>query len=302
MKRNLIVFSIIIILVGSIIGGNYVYKLKYDIPNSNEIKSVKVHIGGNCQEENNTYYFNEKDNILEIIDINKQLLNYKDPNVDTWFLDVAITYTLKNGDEKNTVFKKIRPVDDYFEKIINSLEYKKQTINIFKIDLKDVNKIVFKDSYTDRKKIITIEDKDIIKGAYENSIKTYELYNRDENAFLIGNIEFQDIHDNIIANGMILREHEHWNDLFNEYEVVQPIKASPSEIKEIIIEKDDDEQIVIKDYDKIDQILNTYYNGYSSTKSSAYSVEIILKNPDMRHWYGSFFKGEVPDFVVESFK
>lgn len=38
MKRNLIVFSIIIILVGSIIIGSYVNKSKCDIPNSNEIK------------------------------------------------------------------------------------------------------------------------------------------------------------------------------------------------------------------------------------------------------------------------
>lgn len=302
MKKIILPFRVIIVIIVFIIGITYVSKLKSNIPHINEIKSVEVHIGGADKEENYTFYLSEKENILEVININKQLLKYKDPDVDTWKLDVSITYSLENGMKQKEKFKKIRPVSDYFEKIYNSLEYKKQTIDIFKIKPENITKIILKDSYIDRKKTITIEDKDIILKAYKNSMKTFELYNSDEEYYYIGNIEFYNSVDNNIAHGIILREHLLWNNFFNENEIVSPIKVSPSEIEEIIIRNDKiSKKILIKDYDKMSEILDTYYDGHHGTKSSNYSVEIVLKNPDMRHWYGSFYKSKVPRFIVNSF-
>lgn len=301
MRRKIILLVTILIAILSFF--TFFNYLPTNIPNINEIEFIEVHIGGEDQEENSHYIFSNKENLLRITKIHKQLLNYIDPRVKTWFLDVKITYELKNGDRKSVVFKKVRPANDYFQEVFNSLEYKKQTLAIFNINESDIQKIKLKDSYIDRHKSVVIEDKNIIHAAYTNSLKTYELFDTEEDYYYIANIEFYDCNDKVIATGNIIREHNHWHDFFRKYKKVASIKASPLEVKEIIITNDKtNKRVVITDNSIISTILDTYYDCHHGIKSSQYSVEIILKDSSMRHWHGSFFNNKIPDIIIDSFK
>lgn len=296
MKRILISIGIIIIIIVAI---NIFRNRK--IPDLSQINYVEVHIGGKGQEENTNLKFNEIENIKEVRRVHSKLNNYKDPKVKTWFLDVEIKYKLDSGKIKNYKFKNIRPVSDYFDKIYNSLEYRKQTNPIYKVSIEDITSVRIKDSYVDRNKEFETTNREMIEGLLNQSIKALDNYDNNKEYYTIANIDFLN-GEELLASSMIFREQDIWYETLKSDKQLLNLYVNVDEVKEVLIKDDkSDKEITIDDRDTIRVILDNYFNWHSSD-SSQYSVEIIMKDKTMRHGYGSFLKKQVPDEIVSLFE
>ncbi len=270
------------------------------IPEFSIINNVEVHIGGVGQEENTNLVFYDGSNIEEIRNIHSQLNGYKDPKVCTWFLDVELRYKLNSGKKKVYTFKKVRPVNDYFAVIYNSLEYKRQVNPIYKLSEDDITHVIIRDSYNDRHKEFKINDKEIVSGLLSQSIKAYDDYDNNKEYYLIADVEFYH-GEELLANSMILREQAIWYDTLKANKELLDLYVSVDEVKEVIIEdRNSGKKIITKDSNLIRLVLDNYF-GWHSNQSSQYSVELIMKDKTMRHWYGSFLKDAVPNEIVSLF-
>jgi len=88
---------------------------------------------------------------------------------------VKFEYHLTNGETVNREYKGIRPADEFLKDLYNSLEYKEQTIPLFKLDQGEVKKVKF-DSYLNKYEFME-DDPVLINSAYENLLQYYQEHN-----------------------------------------------------------------------------------------------------------------------------
>ncbi|MCX7709044.1 MAG: hypothetical protein N2484_04275 [Clostridia bacterium] len=268
--------------------------------NPENVDEITVLIGGEGAEK---VVFKEKVNIIEAINIIKELREYKPNDFKCEAQDVSFHIKVHDGSIKRLDFKRIKPIENYFSNILNSLEYKRQSLSIFKVKKEDIQRVKFESS----KKVYAAEstDKRIIAASLDNVIKHYETtnyYNQD-NFYSLGYAYFYDKSNKEIAKGLILRDDTQWNELYDKNSSIKKIKVNPEDISRIIVKDDKTgKEAIISDPDIKKKVLDTYYDGGTSESIITIQLDFAIKNTNNASLFGSYRKGEVPEFIVELLK
>lgn len=267
---------------------------------TDKASEVKLQIGG---EQAREVTLTEKANISETIRVFRELQKYKKNDYKCEAQDVKIQIKLSTGETDYWIFKGIRPVEDYFINIFNSLEYKRKSLPIFNVKKEDIKKVKFEAS---KKEYVTeLAEKEIIDKAFENAIKHYETVNYygEQNFYGSGCVYFYDNKGNELARGLILRSDTQWNELYGKYEAIRKIKINPEDISRITITDDRaGKEIVISEKNLKQKVLDTYYDGATSQSIITVRLDFAIKNTSNASLYGSYRKGEIPDFLIELLK
>lgn len=140
MKKVLIVLIVITLVVLGVQFTNKVSRIADEDSDKPVITWVKLTFEGN-PIESYEITLKEQENINQCMEIYQKLEDYESPKVKTWFEDVTFEIKIRDGRVEKKTFKKIRPVDDIFEKVFNSNEVKKQRNKIFEVKNTEVSKI-----------------------------------------------------------------------------------------------------------------------------------------------------------------
>lgn len=291
-KKLMIIIGLILISTSVLIGCS---NSNIDI---NEIKTITLNFKGN-PVDSYSCILAERQNIEDSMKLYKKLFTYKSPDVDTWCENITYEIEYNDGKIKNKTFKGIRPVTDLYENIFNSLEVRKQWESIFTIKNDDVKNL--KIMSRQKKNEVTINNQEDIDKII-NSIQTFEENRNviDCDYFVVGEVEFYNQNNKELGNAIIFREDKNTNTLLSELNILSDLVVLPDDILCMELENENDKKIIVEDKAIMQLVLNNYHTGYTSQKSII-SVHIDLKNDDRTHMYGSFYKNEVPETIVNLF-
>ncbi len=266
------------------------------LPDLRQIELVNIEVIGG--PDSLSLMIRDSENIEKVLDVHKKLLNYKSKDYKTWMVDLKIQYVFINGETKEVIFKGIRPIDEFLGGLYNSMEAKKQMNPIFQVEKESIAKVEF--SSWGKKYTFETSQRDIIDSAYENTIIHFEStdYFGAQEFFQHGDVVFYDANSNRIASGLILRGDDHWEELFSQYPALEQLKVFPDDIAEIkIVDDKSGREYFVTDLAVRQQILDTYQLGW--TNDSVVAVQIKLVDDGRTHLYGSYKKGQVPQFLPQ---
>ncbi|MTI68887.1 MAG: hypothetical protein FH751_01360 [Firmicutes bacterium] len=289
--KTKILFIIMISLVLNLYGCDKKNSLKAE-----EISKVKIIFSEKSSEGKHCIELSQNENIKKMLNTYKKLKT-KENFYDKTGCKIKVQYVMKSGKLINDSYK-LENVDGIFKDIFNTLEVKKQTIDIFKINPSNIKKVKF-ESPLDRK-VWESNDIKVIKKAYENTLihfKNRNYYGK-RDFFKLAYVDFFNNEGQIIAGGLVLRKDNQWDQMFRDYPEFNELLISPKEVKNVkLTTRKRNKKITVTDDEIIEKIINTYKIG--STNKSEVSVEIVLKNDFRTHLYGSYNKGEIPNFISD---
>ena len=296
-KRKLIIVVITLLII--VATPLYIFfGMGKELPNIDQVNGVSVRIYGH--EEDLTFHLQEEANIQKVLEVQEELNAYEDPEVCTWFLNVELTYQLVTGKSKVYTYKDIRPAHDYFEDIYASMEYKVNTNPFDSLQAEEIDQVVISECPFDREWRYIISDREVIEELLRAGSIYWLNMESDKEYLSRGRLEFKK-EGETLQSAIILRENDPFyqvlSDMVPESLALYDVQ---SEIDHMIISKDDDQELTVTDPLVYTVVLEHYYDFWSRD-CSEYSVEIVLKDEEERHIYGSFLKADVPLEIPELF-
>lgn len=299
MKRILWVFGIVLFIV--IVGGATWMVTKVinsALPELKDVESVRVSMLGDPVHWETSFSLFEKDNIEDVYNVHKQLNEYKDTLICSVKEDVVIDYELTDGTVKHFRIEGIRCPEDYFETVMNSYECKRQVLDIFNLEEELITSIEVGDHYIDRDVRRKVTNREEIEYIIELAQQAALLDYSGRESFGVAYFDFY-MGDDVVTTTIACREDVALYNYLKEHSILSDVLVSTDEIDYIMVSDDKSgRKITLRDDEAFEVVLDYYFDGHSSM-NSVVDVEIVMKNKESRHWYGSFFKGLVPEQIEQ---
>lgn len=274
--------------------------LEESINSNQEINSIVISFSGN-PVDNYSYKLTEKENIIEAMRIYQDLKTYKSPKITTWFEDVTFEIEAHDGRTQTRTFKKIRPVNDIFKEIFNSLEVREQAVPVIMVNHTDVEKLTVYSPKTG--KMIVFDEENHIEKillSLQNYYRSDAVTNN-EHLYSVAELEIYDKSGSNSGLGQLFREDKNTIEAIKNLGEIEDIIIRPSDIDTMTLTHDD-KTIEISE-ESIMQIVLDNYVGFHS-RASVISVEYHLKEAkgNRLDWHGSFLKDQIPNEIEGLFK